>query len=259
MAGSWATSWRGLLADSDASARRELKEGRAYHRSGRVVGADVAPGRLSGRVQGRRATPRAVEVTVAVLDDDQWAQVVDVLAAQLRHSARLLAGLQPEGLADELAEGGVALLPGPDDVEVVCACGRAQPCAHAAAVWEAGAVAIDEDPFALLRLRGRGRERLLAEIAAARARRSAQDGEGSGDAVPLDRLDPEGWTRARSPLEDVHLPPAAATAPGVTPLRLLGDPPGWPRGPGAEAMFGPLVQQAARWARERTGEEPPVT
>lgn len=256
MPGSWAASWRALLDEEHAG--REVRQGRAYHRSGRVTGLDVATGRLSGRVQGRRATPRAVEISVAVLDDDQWARVVDLLAGQLRHSARLLAGLQPEGLAEELADAGVILLPGPEDVAIVCACGRAQPCAHAAAVWEAGATAIEEDPFTLLRLRGRGRERLLAEISAARASRSPGDGDGFAHAVPLDRLDHDGWTRARIPLEEVHLPPQDPATPGATPLRLLGDPPGWPRGPSAEELFSPLVARAARWATERIieAEEP---
>lgn len=252
MAGSWAASWRALLEDDHAG--REVRQGRAYHRSGRVTGLDVVTGRLSGRVQGRRATPRAVEVTVAVLDDQQWAQVVDLLGAQLRHSARLLAGLQPEGLPDELAEMGVTLLPGADDVDIACACGGAQPCAHAAAVWEAGATAIDEDPFTLLRLRGRGRERLLAEIAAARARRSPRDGDRFADAIPLDRLGREDWTRARSPLEELHLPPEEPAASGATPLRLLGDPPGWPRGPSAEELFAPLVAHASRWASDQMDE-----
>ncbi len=43
---------------------------------------------------------------------------------------------------------------------------------HAAGVWLAAAERIAADPFALLRVRGRGRERLLAEVAATRGPRS---------------------------------------------------------------------------------------
>lgn len=254
MAVSWSAQWRTLLRVDDATARRQVVQGRAYHRSGRVTGVRVATGRLSGRVQGHRATPRAVDITVALLDDGQWGQVVDVLAAQLRHSARLLAGLQPEGLAEELETVGVSLLPAADDVAINCGCGQGQPCAHAAGVWEASAELIEDDPFALLRLRGRGRERLLAEVAAARGPRGQGGQDTPDDVLALDELDAKGWSQARSRLEELHLPDDRHAPGGAVPLQLLGDPPGWPAGPRAEELFGPLVERAARWARQRTDD-----
>jgi len=244
VAWSWARRWETLLPSDDPATAREVAQGRSYHRSGRVTALRVATGRLRGRVQGNLATPRAVEVAVPVLGDPEWSRIVRLLAGQLRHSARLLAGLQPEGLEEELSAMGVRLLPGPDEVDTNCGCGKAQPCAHTAAVWQAVTERIDEDPFTLLRLRGRGRERLLAELAAERARHAA-----GTDRVPLEGLGVEGWTRARSPLEALHLPPEDDGGPAFSPLRVLGDPPGWPPGPGAESLFGPLVQRAADWAR----------
>lgn len=244
MGGSWAAQWRELLlTPDDPRAAREVAQGRAHHRSGRVTDLRVTTGALWGRVQGHRATPRTVDVDVAVLDAEDWRRVVQLLAGQLRHSARLLAGLQPEGLVEELAEAGVRLLPAPEDVETTCGCGRGHPCAHVAAVWEAATERIDADPFTLLRLRGRGRERLLAELAAERA-------EPGGDVPfrPLSALPVEGWSRAGSPLEELHLPVGQAGAPAV-PLRLLGNPPGWPGGPDADDLFDPLVDRAADWAR----------
>lgn len=240
---SWAARWQSLLLPEGAEGSRERAQGRAYHRSGRVTDVRVTSGGVSGRVQGKRATPRAVEATVAVLDADQWRRVVDLLAGQLRHSTRLLAGLQPEGLDEELAAVGVRLLPEPDDVTTACGCSRPQPCAHVYAVWEAVTERIDDDPFVLLRLRGRGRERLLADLAADRS-----DAGESSASVALDELDAGTWTRARAPLEEVPLP-AGDDAPS-RPLRLLGNPPGWPGGPDAESLFGPLVERAARWAAD---------
>lgn len=240
----WAAQWRALLLDDDQRTRA-VAQGRAYHRSGRVTDLQVGTGRLSGRVQGRRATPRAVEVRIAVLNDEQWTTIVELLAGQLRHSARLLAGLQPVGLAEELAARGLRLLPAAEDVQTTCGCGGAQPCAHTAAVWESATDRIAEDPFTLLRLRGRGRERLLADLAAGRTHR--RDGAGS---IPVSELDAAGWTSARSPLEDLHLPSAEGRTPVAGPLRVLGDPPGWPRGPSADELLGPLVELAARWASD---------
>lgn len=234
----WAVRWRTLLGGEDAA--RRIAEGRGYARSGRVTGVRLGTGVLSGRVQGRGATARAVEVRVAPLPAQAWEEIVATLAHELRHSARLLAGLEPECLEYELAERGVALLPEPDDVRPDCTCTEPQPCAHAAALWEAGATLVADDPFALLRFRGRGRERLLAAVAAARG------GAGSREHQATSELDVHGWMRARTPLEDLRLPADDAHQPAA--LAVLGNPPGWPGGPDAVELFAPLVDAAAQWA-----------
>lgn len=240
----WAAQWRALLSGNGERGDRAIAQGRAYQRSGRVTDLQLGTGHLSGRVQGRQATPRAVEVTVTVLGDAEWSTIGAVLARQLRYSARLLAGLEPDGLTEELAAAGVSLLPSREEVRTTCGCGRTQPCAHAAAVWETATERIIEDPFTLLRLRGRGRERLLADLAAGRAGPSEQ-----ADVVAVGELHATGWNTASSPLEELHLPALHLRDGAASPLRLLGDPPGWPRGPRADELMAPLVERAARWAR----------
>lgn len=240
---SWEAHWRSLLSTEDDAVAREVVQGRAYHRSGRVTDLRISAGLVAGRVQGRQSTARVVEVAVATLTASEWATVVDLLAGQLRHSARLLAGLPPEGLAEELADLGVALLPAPDDVRTTCGCGSVRPCAHVAATWESTSEQIADDPFILLHLRGRGRERLLADLAATRAQQADH-----AVSIALTDLTAAGWTRNRAPLEDLHLPAGHVPDRGSAPLRLLGDPPGWPRGPGADELFGLLVERAASWA-----------
>lgn len=245
----WASQWRALLPGDGEGAARRNAQGRAYARSGRVTDVRLGTGTLSGRVQGRRAMGRAVDVRVAPLPAPAWQEVVATLARELRHSARLLAGLEPEGLDTELADAGIALVPRPDEVQLDCTCSDPQPCAHAAALWEAGAGLIADDPFALLRLRGRGRERLLADVAAARG------GAGEREHQALDGLDVHGWTRARTPLEDLRLPGPAAHVPAA--LTVLGNPPGWPGGPDAAELLGPLIDAAARWADGGGEPRPP--
>lgn len=241
---SWEDRWRELLGDVPDSAARAVVEGRGYQRSGRVTDLRVQAGTASGRVQGKRATPQLVDIVVPTLDEAEWHTVVGVLAGQLRHSARLLAGLAPEALEGELAASGVALFPAPEAVTASCGCGEAvSPCAHVAAVWEATAEAIAADPFAWLRLRGRGRERLLADLAAARGR----DTDGAAAGLTLDELAADGWRSARVPLSEIHIPPGEPPATTAAPLRLLGDPPGWPSGPDAWRLFSPLVAAAAAW------------
>ncbi len=111
----WARAWVDLLDDGSAPVTRRFAQGRNLLRSGRVSDVRLAPGSVSGRVQGKRATPLAVEIAVGVLTDAQWGRVVDALAGQVRHRARLLAGQVPDGLAAELEAAGVSLLPVRED------------------------------------------------------------------------------------------------------------------------------------------------
>ena len=242
----WAERWVELLDDGSLQVARRLSRGGQLLRSGRVTAVRVAPGAVSGRVQGSHATPLAVEVLVPVLDEAQWATLVGVLAQQVRHRARLLAGQVPEGLEAEVAAAGVALMPRREELDVRCGCGdETLPCAHAAAVLQAVAELIGTDPFALLRIRGRGRDRLLADTAAARRRTGGAAAAPGADPASLD---PHTWTVAGGEVANLELalePPPRTVA---GPLRLLGDPPGWAGAQSPGDLFAPMVVGAAEWA-----------
>ncbi len=242
----WTDAWRELVEGSDPRAARRVHQGRAYHRAGRVSNLRVFPGGAGVRVQGDRATPYSVTVTMPVLGDEAWSQIVETLARQVRHTARLLAGHAPDSLDAELSAD-VRVFPRLGELEVACDCDdETWPCSHAAGLWEAVAERLEEDPFALLQMRGRGRERLLSELSAARRRRT------QGDVAPglgLQDLGAQGWTAPRGSIDDIFVPP---TAPPRTPagtLRLLGDPPGWAGGVDAWSLLYPLIEDAAEWVR----------
>lgn len=241
----WVKQWRAVVEDPRLD--RRVAQGRQLNRSGRVSGVRATAGLLSGRVQGSRATPYLVEIAVGALDDAQWARVIDLLASQVRHSARLLAGLLPEGLDVELDATGIRIFPMIEEFDVTCACGdSAVVCPHAAGVWDAAAELLERDPFLLLRLRGRGRDRLLADLAGARGSAVRPEREMG---MSIAELRAEGWTRARAPLEELHVPVLQPPATPAAPLELLGDPPQWAGGVSAWDLFRPLVERAARYAR----------
>ena len=242
----WGDRWNDIVDDGTPQMVRRLYQGRNLVRAGRVTGLQFSRGVVKASVQGFTATPLAVEVTLPVLDDEQWTAVVQALASQVRHRARLLAGQVPDGLEAQLQAQDVTLFPRRDDLDVTCRCGEAsQPCMHAVGVWLAAGHDIDADPFLLLRVRGRGRERLLADSATARAGATAQT-ETAGRLVSS--LRGENWTHA--PLDVEELMQAAPQPPRTAagPLRLLGDPPGWAGGVSAGDLFAPLVQRGAAWA-----------
>jgi uncharacterized Zn finger protein len=235
MTSRWSHRWRALVDDVDPL---RVARGRGYERSGRVTGLRTAPGLLTAWVQGSRATPHLVEVGLPVLDDRDWDRVVRAVAEQARHAARLLAGQAPVGLEDE----GVRLFPHPAEIGSSCGCDDPSLwCKHVVAVIEAAARRLDRDPFLLLHLRGRGRERFLADLAAARG---GADRPATG--LPLAALQGLSWTSARSPLDDLT-PPSS----GEDPLARLGDPPGWAGGVTAADLFGPLVERGAAWAAQQ--------
>lgn len=242
----WVARWHALLPEPEAD-RRRFTQGRAFQRSGRVSDLRVTPGRLVGQVQGSRATPYLVEVILDVLDDSAWAVVVEVAATRARHAAHLLAGQMPERLAEELADRGIALFAAPEDIDARCACGEAsRPCAHVVALFAAAGERFVADPFAFLRLRGRGREHLLAELAVARRR---SRGVSQVDGVPVADLVTAGWVRAGADLDGIVLPEPDEPEQAAGPLRLLGDPPGWAGNVSAGELFRPPVVGAAARAR----------
>jgi uncharacterized Zn finger protein len=243
----WVERWRALLGERDADIRR-FNQGRAFQRSGRVAAVRVDPGRVVGQVQGSRATPYLVEVMVPQLDEPAWRELLVLVSGQVRHAARLLAGQPPEGLEDELEERGVTLFPPRSALDARCACGEAErPCAHVIALWEDLAERLADDPFVLLRLRGRGRERLLAELAHERRRGGERTEEGLDPAT----IDVATWSRSRRDPAEIDVPPATSPQGDAGPLRLLGDPPGWAGSVSAWDLFRPAVARAAERAGER--------
>jgi uncharacterized Zn finger protein len=237
----WVERWHALLGGQDADVRR-FNQGRAFQRSGRVSGVRVDPGRVVGQVQGSRATPYLVEGMIPVLDDGAWRVVLELVGGQVRHAAKLLAGQPPEGLDAELRERGIDLFASRDALDARCACGEAdRPCAHVVALWHELGDRIAEDPFVLLRLRGRGRDRLLAELAAARRRGGGPEQEGIDPAT----LDVSSWTRAPREAADLEVGPGTVPGTPAGPLRVLGDPPGWSGNVSAWDLFGPAVGAAA--------------
>lgn len=238
---SWGDRWRALVDDSRPQTALRASRGRVYERSGRVTDLRTAPGLLTARVQGSRATPYLVEIGLPTLDEQGWDAVVAAVAEQARHAARLLAGQAPEGLEDELEPRGIRLFPHPAELRTSCACGDPLPvCKHVAAVIEALARRLDDDPFALLHLRGRGREGFLADLAAVRGGEQAE-----GD-LALTALAGVDWTAARAPLDGMDDDQDAED-----PLTRLGDPPGWAGGVSAADLFRPLVERGAGWAARR--------
>ncbi|MFF6994349.1 SWIM zinc finger family protein [Streptomyces sp. NPDC008313] len=218
----WGNAWVSALEQGALDAAR-LARGRAYADRGNVDAITVTPGLVLAYVHGSRPRPYRVQLRLRTLSDDDWDRFLDA-ADRPGHIAALLDKEMPRSLA----ECGVDLLPGPRDIQPRCSCpDSGHPCKHAAALCYQTARLLDEDPFVLLLLRGRGERELLdalSRLSAARAARAAQD------RAPA----PPPGVRARDAVARRTLPPLPAPLP-VPPHPE--QPPVYPGAPGGPDPF----------------------
>jgi uncharacterized Zn finger protein len=147
-----------------------LERGRNYARRGQVISLDVAPGMVSALVQGSQVQPYRVRAGLTAFGKPEWARLERSLAESAWYSAKLLAGEMPEDIEDVFDQLGLALFPASSaELAMQCSCPDWQvPCKHIAAVFYLLAETFDDDPFAILAWRGRGREELLENLHALR-------------------------------------------------------------------------------------------
>lgn len=159
------SAWLDALAELPGTAAGQLIRGRAYARAGQVSELYVDPGNISALIHGGAVRPYTATLTVPVLDDAAWDRLLAELADRAAHLAALFDGELPTG-SGALRN----LLPGRGELRTDCTCpGRAdQPCRHAAAACYEAATVFDDDPFALLLLRGRSKPLVLTALRALR-------------------------------------------------------------------------------------------
>jgi uncharacterized Zn finger protein len=197
----WSKRFIAVLESFGAGGR--LTRGKAYARKGQVLSLDLVPGVVSGKVQGSRATPYEVWITMPVLPPPVWERVEAAVGQQALFAAQLLGGELPAELEQVVAEAGGSLFPRSfSDVSMRCTCPDwGLPCKHLAAAFYLLAETFDDDPFRILLWRGRPREQLLAGIGAGASDEPAAADSGAGD--------PGGAVSAAVELADL---PAAAVA-----------------------------------------------
>ncbi|MFF5636663.1 SWIM zinc finger family protein [Streptomyces sp. NPDC012825] len=212
----WGNAWVEALEDAALDPAR-LARGKAYARRGHVDAITVTPGRVVAYVHGSRPRPYRTEIRMRTLGDDGWEEFLDRATARPDHIAALLDKDVPHSL-----EAVTGLLPAPGDLVPDCSCpDDGYPCKHAAALCYQAARLLDEDPFVLFLMRGRGEQELLAELTRRNAARTAAETAAAPPPTPT--------VPARTALD-------AATGAGLPPLPA---PLPLPDRPGRPAVFPP--------------------
>jgi uncharacterized Zn finger protein len=216
----WSKRFIAVLESYGMSSR--LQRGRSYARRGQVVEFSLGTGKVTARVQGSRPAPYKAMITVLPLTTAQWREVESRLASQALFRARLLAGEMPPEIEQVFADCGTPLFPRSyRDLEMSCSCpDREVPCKHLAAACYVLAEAFDDDPFAMLAWRGKGRDDLLAAL-----RGTTATGPGAAAGGPGTSADAAKASPALSLLSDVTGVPLAESladfwSPGLSQARL---------------------------------------
>jgi uncharacterized Zn finger protein len=232
----WGQAWLKAVEDTTLDSQ-QLKTGRRLARAGAVGAVSVRPGRVTAVVQGHDGTAHRADVLLAQLDGDQWDRFLDMTVERAGHVAALLDREMPPHLVEDAAAAGVELLPGIGDLEPECDCGAWDHCGHTAALCYQVARLLDQDPFVLLLLRGRGERALLDDLQTRSTRTGAEPCE------------PEGVDAAEAYTTGDILPPLPA--PPELPVE-----PGVPPSLDTEATPGPGVDPVAlRYLAARTAVE----
>ncbi|MEU6313442.1 SWIM zinc finger family protein [Streptomyces sp. NPDC047014] len=239
----WGRAWVAALEEASRDTAR-LARGRVYATAGHVDAVTVTPGRIVAYVRGSRARPYRTELTLPAFADPEWSALLEEVAADPAALGALLEREVPRSLAG-------TVLPGAGELVPHCSCpdvGR-PPCKHAAALCYRAARLLDEDPFVLLLLRGRGERELLDELgrrSAAHAAREQPDAAAGFPGVPARAA------FARTALRPLPAPLAAPAAAGLPPAC-----PADPAAPDPLALDQLASDAAARaLALLTTGEDP---
>ncbi|MBD0743413.1 SWIM zinc finger family protein [Streptomyces sp. CBMA152] len=238
--GAWVEALEGLALDPARLAR-----GRKYAESGHVDAITVTPGRIAAYVHGSRPRPYRTELRLRTLPDQAWEDFLDTAAQDPAHIAALLDKDLPHTLADQ-----VDLLPGSGDLIPDCSCpDDGYPCKHAAALCYQTARLLDEDPFVLLLMRGRGEQETLAALTRRNTARMVVERDTPAPELPTVAAREAVRPRTRPELPPPFPPPARA-----------GHPPAFPALPGAPdpLALDLLATEAAARAHAllTTGEDP---
>ncbi|NEB00966.1 SWF or SNF family helicase [Streptomyces sp. SID13726] len=220
----WGRAWLRALEDA-ALDTSQVKTGRRLARAGAVGAVSVRPGRITAVVQDRDRTPHRADVLLAELSGEQWDSFLDMAVERAGHVAALLDREMPPHLVEDAASAGIDLLPGLGDLEPECDCDAWDHCGHTAALCYQVARLLDQDPFVLLLMRGRGEQALLDDLQARSAApvEEAAGTEGvdaaeafaTGDILPPLPAPPElPETPGLPPSLDTETPPE----PGVDPV-----------------------------------------
>ena len=172
----WGKAWNESL-ESYADYKNVIGRGRSSVRSGAIVDLQVSAGEIKALVQGSRAKPYAVTITINKLNRNTWNQVSSACKGKLNSLEELLAGKFPKALEETFMRPKTGLFPSPGEIEFRCSCPDwASMCKHIAGTLYGIGARLDEDPTLFFTLRGVAAVDLVERAVAGKAEDLFQKG-----------------------------------------------------------------------------------
>jgi uncharacterized Zn finger protein len=254
---------RWLAALSSQVTPEAMGRGLEYAQAGQIVTLQAMAGEVEAHVQGTAPRPYVTRLTFPALDERQWQGLIDAMAGEAIHVARLLGGEMPPGIDEVFVERGAWLVPAASAVANSCTCAAGSNCKHIAAAAHMLADQLSEQALLVFTLLGLPAERLLERLRQARTLHTHGVAMAHGEttmpgahapAPPLESQIEDFW-RGSGEIDAVNWqPPATAVRHAI--LRRLGPSPVAGKFP-MVGLLASIYDSVAEAARQR-GEEPEV-
>lgn len=149
----WAKSWNSNL-EKYADYSNRIGRGKSYVRKGAVLDLQIEKSIVKALVQGSRAKPYEVEITIDPLKEKVWKKILEVCNHKIDSLERLTEGRFPEELTELFTSKETNLFPSDKEIHFECSCPDwAGMCKHVAATLYGIGARFDEDPLLFFKLR----------------------------------------------------------------------------------------------------------
>ena len=167
----WGIAWiQNLERYADYSNR--IGRGRSYVRNGAVLDLQIEAGKITALVQGSRAKPYSITISIKALSKDVWKKIATTCEGKLGSLADLLKGEFPQSLGDLFVAKDRGLFPSPKQISFDCSCPDwADMCKHVAAVLYGVGSRLDADPALFFILRKAKVDDLISKSVAHKSER----------------------------------------------------------------------------------------
>ncbi|MBZ0157189.1 MAG: SWIM zinc finger family protein [Alphaproteobacteria bacterium] len=167
----WGKAWN-LNLERYADYGNRICRGRSYVRHGAVLDLRIEPGEIRALVQGSRAKPYTVSITIAALRQEVWQKMRTACEGMLESLQDLIEGRFPRALEELFMAKGSGLFPSPQEITFTCSCPDwAHMCKHVAAVLYGTGARLDADPKLFFILRKVAMDDLVRQAVAGTADR----------------------------------------------------------------------------------------
>jgi len=146
----WGKSWNKNL-ESYADYSNRIARGKSYVQNNAVLDLKISKGIALAKVQGSRAKPYDVEITIDALDNKRWEQIVELCNRRIDSLEQLIEGKFPKELEIIFTDKKYGMFPSPQEIHFTCSCPDwAYMCKHVAAVLYGIGARLDKDPMLFL-------------------------------------------------------------------------------------------------------------